>query len=158
MKIHCNDWFKMSNSLKTKYDSIFREVDTTEPGTDCSLLTLPHSTPVISSKRLQSDCPFSCLAWMKIHSTRLLTRQRNCLYICICHTHIPASAPMSTTVALPTKPSGPSLSADSSRLHKTACCSLPLPGLMVPGAGNLLVTFAFHLECKSLFARKIPSL
>lgn len=29
---------------------------------------------------------------------------------------------------------------------------------MVPGVGNLLVTFAFHLECKRLFARKIPSL
>lgn len=54
----------------------------------------------------------------------------------------------------PTKPTGLGLSARSSRLHKTARCSLPLPSLMVPGAGNLLVTFAFHLESKSLFARK----
>lgn len=73
-------------------------------------------------------------------------------------THITGTAPTSATVAFPTKPTDLGLSADSSRLHKTACCSLPLPSLMVPGAGNLLVTFAFHLECKSLFARKIPSL
>ena len=35
---------------------------------------------------------------------------------------------------------------------KHPAASLPLLGLMVPGAGNLLVTFAFHLECSRVFS------